>query len=206
MSKFNTILENFIGRGMNDGFSIGDIVKFNKDYQTHDFYKHASKEIKQHIDDLAASEKNIKVINIRPELTVAGNSVVNNNSRGHGVIIDIALEYAPYRTDNGRSISVPANMLEIVWSDFPNTNKQPSEFDKKFEEYTKKFDGVDKKYFRRQAEVQNKLQDINDTLPSKNIEISNSKNGKVDTNIVSDNTHYSETPLMESYLSELLDK
>ena len=37
----------------------------------------------------------------------------------------------------------------------------------------------------------------------KNIKISNSDNGKVETNIVSDNTTYSESPLMESYIEEL---
>lgn len=165
MSKFTTILENFIGRGQNDGFSIGDIVKFTKSYKSSDYYKKASETMKDRIDTLANSEKNIKIIGIRPAMTVAGNSVTNNNSRGCGVIIDIAQEYAPFRSDHGRSLSVPSELLEIVWSDFPNTNKQPSAFEKKFDEYTKKFEGVDKKYFRRQAEVNGKLQDIDDTLP-----------------------------------------
>ena len=203
MSRFYHILENFINYGNNDGFSIRDIVKFVKDYKSKDFYKHAVDDIKNRIDDMASSDKLIRVINIKTSEPIPGNSVTNDNSRGKGRLIEIAVEYAPHRTDNSKSISVCPCMLEIIKSDGINLPHQPSIFDKKYDEYFAKFNGVDKKYFRRQSEVHGKLQDMNLDLPTKNITISNSSNGKVSTNIVSDSVQYQENPLMESYLEEL---
>lgn len=201
--KFTAILENFINRGNNAGFSIRDVVKFVKNYKSNYFYKEAHPSIQKQIDEIANTDKRIRVINIKSSETIPGNSVVNDNSRGNGRLIEIAVEYAPYKTDNSKSVMIHPNMLEIIEADTPNLLPLPDAFNKKFDEYTKKFDSVDNKLYRRQAEDKGVLKDLNLNNPTKNIQISNANNGKVKSNIVSDSVQHNEQPLMESYIEEL---
>ena len=203
MNKFNAILENFITNHNDNSntISIRDIVKFIPKYKSSEFYKNSL--AKEQIDYMAKGEYPIRVLNIKSKYPTNGNSVVNDNSRGFDKVAEIAIEYAPHRTDNSKSITVPVELLIPVLPDAPNMVKLSNKFDKRAQEYNKKFEDTMVKNIRNQSEVNGKLHDVNLNLPTKNIKISNSDNGKVETNIVSDNTTYSESPLMESYIEEL---
>ena len=62
--KFNKIYESYVSRYTRGGFLTGDLVKVRDDYKSSEGYKKLSPEYKAKLDDLLASDLNLRVSGI----------------------------------------------------------------------------------------------------------------------------------------------
>ena len=65
-NKFLTLVENSISRYSNGGLLTGDTVKFVKNFKSRDSYKALSDNLKNYIEEFIKTDKNIRVVDIKP--------------------------------------------------------------------------------------------------------------------------------------------
>lgn len=208
--QFKILLENFLNRGNNAGFAIRDIVKLSKNYKNSAFYKSMHDNVKKLLDDFLADDKIIRVIDIKTSGTIVGNSINNSEARGGSVLIEIAKEFAPHRTDNSKTILVHPDMLEIVEGDIPNLPTIPDSFFRKADITMQELanDSIkDEKLINRtrKTEIDGKLQNSDSKLLNKNIKIKDFAKKKPSSNIVSTKAKIQESAdnLMTDYINLL---
>lgn len=119
--------ENLV-RGINGGKLMGDIVKFVKGYKSKDSYKALGDDIKAMIDNIAKSDLNIRVVEVKPMFP--SHATGNDQNRGNAFAADIAVETAPGRYDSQNKFTVPIDLL-VVDNDYINLAKVPDSFKKK---------------------------------------------------------------------------
>jgi hypothetical protein len=119
--------ENLV-RGINGGKLMGDIVKFVKNYKSKDSYKSLGDDIKGMIDNIAKSDLNIRVVEVKPMFP--SHATGNDQNRGNAFAADIAVETAPGRYDSQNKFTVPIDLLTVD-NDYINLAKVPDSFKKK---------------------------------------------------------------------------
>jgi len=69
--KFNKIYESYVSRFTRGGFLTGDLVKVRDNYKSTEGYKQLSPEYQAKLDDLLASDLNLRVSGIRTNTLLA---------------------------------------------------------------------------------------------------------------------------------------
>lgn len=108
--KFDKIYESYVSRFTRGGFLTGDLVKVRDDFKTTDCYKDLHPELKAKLDDLIASDLNLRVSNIENKYPSSqpGNT---DNSNGE-VYLTITQETSPGRYDG--SYTFPTSLFDPV--------------------------------------------------------------------------------------------
>ena len=95
--KFNKIYESYVSRYTRGGFLTGDLVKVRSDFKSTDGYKKLTPEFKQALDDLMASDLNLRVSGIENKYPSAQPGNTDNSSGEFSVTV--SQETAPGRYD-----------------------------------------------------------------------------------------------------------
>lgn len=95
--KFNKIYESYVSRYTRGGFLTGDLVKVRDDYKSSEGYKKLSPEYKAKLDDLIASDLNLRVSGI--ENKYPSNQPGNTDNSSGEFSITVSQETAPGRYD-----------------------------------------------------------------------------------------------------------
>lgn len=95
--KFNKIYESYVSRYTRGGFLTGDLVKIKKNYKSSEGYKKLSSEYKSKLDDLLASDLNLRVSGIENKYPSFQPGNTDNSSGEFSVTV--SQETAPGRYD-----------------------------------------------------------------------------------------------------------
>ena len=95
--KFNKIYESYVSRYTRGGFLTGDLVKVRDDYESSEGYKKMSPEYKAKLDDLIASDLNLRVSGIENKYPSKQPGNTDNSSGEFAVTV--SQETAPGRYD-----------------------------------------------------------------------------------------------------------
>lgn len=119
--KFNKIYESYVSRYTRGGFLTGDLVKVRSDFKSTDGYKKLTPEFKQALDDLMASDLNLRVSGIENKYPSAQPGNTDNSSGEFSVTV--SQETAPGRYDG--FYQFPDDIFEPV-DVYPNRMPVPN--------------------------------------------------------------------------------
>ncbi len=119
--KFNKIYESYVSRYTRGGFLTGDLVKVRNDFKSTDGYKKLTPEFKQALDDLMASDLNLRVSGIENKYPSAQPGNTDNSSGEFSVTV--SQETAPGRYDG--FFQFPDDIFEPV-DVYPNRMPVPN--------------------------------------------------------------------------------
>jgi hypothetical protein len=114
--KFTKLFESYLGRYTGGGLLLGDIVSFKAGAVNHPYIK-GNEAMKAKIQELLASDLNLRVISIKNRTPMPFSGDFDQNISGSNTEIVIAQEIAPSRYWN--YIAVPREVLEAK-SCYPN--------------------------------------------------------------------------------------
>ena len=119
-NKFLTLVENSISRYSNGGLLTGDTVKFVKNFKSRDSYKALSDNLKNYIEEFIKTDKNIRVVDIKPMFPSSAPG--DDANRGNAFSIVLATELAPGSYDLQNKFTVPSDLVEPfnTYSNLPN--------------------------------------------------------------------------------------
>lgn len=121
-NKFLVQVEENIQRYTNGGLLTGDTVKFVKNFKSKDSYKALSDNLKKYIEEFIKTDKNLRVVDIKPMFP--SHATGNDQNRGNGFSVEIAIELAPGSYDLQNKFTVPSDILEPA-NDYINLPKVP---------------------------------------------------------------------------------
>lgn len=129
-NKFLTLVENSISRYSNGGLLVGDIVKFVKDFKSHECFKTLSTNVQNYITSgiVANGDKHLRVVNIKSQYPTSAPN--NNDNRGTSFTVELAYETAPGYPDLQNRFSVPSCLVE-PHATYPSQPDIPDSFRKK---------------------------------------------------------------------------
>ena len=127
-NKFLTLVENSISRYSNGGLLTGDTVKFVKNFKSRDSYKALSDNLKNYIEEFIKTDKNIRVVDIKPMFPSSAPG--DDANRGNAFSIVLATELAPGSYDLQNKFTVPSDIL-MPDNDYINLPKIPDSIRKK---------------------------------------------------------------------------
>jgi hypothetical protein len=119
--KFNKIYESYVSRYTRGGFLTGDLVKVRDDYKSSEGYKKLSPEYKAKLDDLLASDLNLRVSGI--ENKYPSNQPGNTDNSSGEFSVTVSQETAPGRYDG--FYQFPDDIFEPV-DVYPNRMPVPN--------------------------------------------------------------------------------
>lgn len=108
--KFTKLFESYLGRYTSGGLLLGDVVAFKTSAVNHPDIK-SSAVLKEKIQELLASDLNLRVISIKNRTPMPFSGDLDNNISGRGAEVVIAQEIAPSRYWN--YVAVPSEVLEV---------------------------------------------------------------------------------------------
>lgn len=126
-NKFLSIVEENIQRYTNGGKLTSDVVKFVPNYKSLPSYKALSADVREYIDLMATTDKNIRVVDVKPMFP--SHATGNDQNRGNGFSVELAIEIAPGLFDLQNKVTVPADLV-VADNDYINLPKT-SQFNKK---------------------------------------------------------------------------
>lgn len=129
MKKFLKLVESVNTRLTTGGLLVGDVVKLVKNIKTTDFYKKCENEaVCKAIDDLCTTDKNIRVVAIKPKYPSSQPGTTENRSGEFWA--EVAVEIAPGYCDLQNRITICGNCVEPC-SSYPNLPDVPDSFKRK---------------------------------------------------------------------------
>lgn len=119
-NKFLVKIEENIQRYTNGGKLVSDVVKFVKNYKSKDTYKALGDDVKEYIELLIKTDKNIRVVDIKPMFP--SRSPGDDQNRGNGFSVELAIELAPGLFDLQNKVTVPSDLVIAVntYSNLPD--------------------------------------------------------------------------------------
>jgi hypothetical protein len=119
-NKFLVKIEENIQRYTNSGKLVSDVVKFVKNYKSKDSYKALGDDVKEYIELLIKTDKNIRVVDVKPMFPSFGTG--NDQNRGNGFSVELAIELAPGLFDLQNKVTVPSDLVVAVntYSNLPD--------------------------------------------------------------------------------------
>ncbi len=145
--KFDKLYESYVSRYTRGGFLTGDLVKLKDGYKTIDCYKHLSDDLKKILDELNASDLNLRVNDIQNKYPSKqpGNT---DNSNGE-IVLTVTQETAPGRYDG--NYTFPSSLFDVsnVYPNLmpiPNSLVRPNKTNIKPEELTGGYEEAEEDY------------------------------------------------------------
>ena len=126
-NKFLSLVEENIQRYTNGGKLTSDVVKFVPNYKSLPSYKALGADVRQYIDTLATTDKNIRVVDVKPMFPSHGTG--NDQNRGTSFTVELAIELAPGLFDLQNKVTVPADLV-VADNDYINLPKTDQFFKK----------------------------------------------------------------------------
>lgn len=119
-NKFLVKIEENIQRYTNGGKLVSDVVKFVKNYKSKDSYKALGDDVKEYIELLTKTDKNIRVVDVKPMFP--SHATGNDQNRGNGFSVELAIELAPGLFDLQNKVTVPSDLVIAVntYSNLPD--------------------------------------------------------------------------------------
>lgn len=119
-NKFLVKIEENIQRYTNGGKLVSDVVKFVKNYKSKDSYKALGDDVKEYIELLTKTDKNIRVVDVKPMFP--SHATGNDQNRGNGFSVELAIELAPGLFDLQNKVTVPSDLVVAVntYSNLPD--------------------------------------------------------------------------------------
>lgn len=118
--KFDTVFEQILQRAEIGGYLTGDLVKFRPKYKSSQCYKNLPSNLQQEVDELATCELNIKVVEVKNDLS---------GVFGSNILIVIAADHGGGRY-YGR-VAVTPDMIDMAQEGLFGTGPVPDKFKKK---------------------------------------------------------------------------
>lgn len=109
--KFLSLVEENIQRHTNGGLLTSDVVKIVSNYKSMPSYKALSAQTREFIDLIAKTDKNIRVVDVKPMFPSHGTG--NDQNRGTAFTAEIAIEMAPGYFDLQNKVTVPVDILQV---------------------------------------------------------------------------------------------
>lgn len=119
-NKFLVKIEENIQRYTNGGKLVSDVVKFVNNYKSKDSYKALGDDVKEYIELLTKTDKNIRVVDVKPMFP--SHATGNDQNRGNGFSVELAIELAPGLFDLQNKVTVPSDLVVAVntYSNLPD--------------------------------------------------------------------------------------
>lgn len=127
-TKFLVKVEENIQRYTNGGLLVGDTVMFVTNFKSKDSYKALSDNLKSYIQEFIKTDKNLRVVDVKPMFP--SHATGNDQNRGNGFSVEIAIELAPGSFDLQNKFTVPSDIL-VPANDYINLPKVPDSIRKK---------------------------------------------------------------------------
>lgn len=127
-NKFLVKIEENIQRYTNGGLLVSDVVKFVKNFKSKDSYKALSDNLKAYIDEFIKTDKNLRVVDVKPMFP--SHATGNDQNRGNGFSVEVAIELAPGSFDLQNKFTVPSDLL-VPANDYINLPSIPDSIRKK---------------------------------------------------------------------------
>lgn len=124
---FDQIFESVISKSEIGGFTNGASVKFKSNYKSAAAYKAMTDELKQQVDDLAKSDRNLIIVQVGDKLS--GASAGNQFKTADNMVLTIAADDGGRRT-YGR-VTVSPEMVDLIPDDGMNLPKVPDSWKRK---------------------------------------------------------------------------
>jgi hypothetical protein len=121
--KFNKIYESYVSRYTRGGFLTGDLVKVRDDFKSTEGYKKLSPEYRAKLDELLASDLNLRVSGI--ENKYPSNQPGNTDNSSGEFAVTVSQETAPGRYDG--FYQFPDDIFQPV-DVYPNRMPVPDSF------------------------------------------------------------------------------